>query len=153
LQVPFEITVVPNPAIDTVFNGSTCLPGEVVLRANSSGDFLRWYDCELCITPIHESVQDWVVPLEESAIFYVEPVSKSGCTGNREIVIATVFQYDPVEITIQDNSLISSYTNGNEWFYKGLLVGATQFINPTESGEYFLQVQIGWARGRMRMAA
>ncbi len=143
LEIPFEITVAPTPVIDTVLDGSSCLPGEVVLSADFSGDFLRWYDCGQCETPIHESTSEFNIELEASSFFYVEPVSNAGCVGNRRMVVATVFDFDPVVIKEVGDSLVSSYENNNEWFYKGEPIGNSHFIIPTRSGEYFLQVQVG----------
>jgi hypothetical protein len=135
--------------VQNVINGSSCKEGAVTLMATgapSEGKY-NWYEAMDAIQPIFgQETGTFVTPhLLKTKTYYVAAVNAIGCEGARKAIMAEVVNYDEVSINVVDNSLVSTYATGNQWYKDGEpITGATsQSFKPVESGVYKVVVSLG----------
>ena len=104
-----------------------------------------WYESMEDILPSHSGFSFTTAPLSKSATYFVSGVDANGCESERIPVSAEVISYDSVTIALKEGILISSYTEGNQWFYQGeMLAGETnQMFTADEPGLYMVTVTVG----------
>jgi hypothetical protein len=118
-----------------------CGEGSLTLKAFGAPDgSYHWYEeqtSEYAIESQHAGIFQTPI-LKKSKTYYVSAVNALGCESQRIPVNATITYLDPVAIAHTNRLLISSYSDGNQWYLNGeKLEGATQqSIQPAESGIY-----------------
>ncbi len=134
----------------SVLGGQSCKTGSVTLNASGSpaGGSYRWYTSKESLTPISGQITgSFVTPeLTANTTYYVAAVNSFGCEGLRKEVLAEVANYQDAKILQIDNTtLSSSYSSGNQWYKDGkLIVGATsQQLKIDGTGTYKVEVKIG----------
>jgi hypothetical protein len=133
--------------IVSVENSKQCEQGAVTLQATGAPEkgSYRWYTAEAGTTPIPDQQSStFTTPsLSASQVYYVSAVSALGCEGSRKPVLAEIVKLS-ASITERGDSLISNYTNGNQWYLnQTLLPGAnTQSIKAEKSGVYQVEVSL-----------
>ncbi|MEX2234240.1 MAG: T9SS type A sorting domain-containing protein [Cyclobacteriaceae bacterium] len=149
LNQDFTITNEILPQISSTKGSSNCLSGAVGLTATGAdeGDF-RWYESIDDTAPIAGATgSEFTTPeLSKTKTYYVAAVNNLGCEGPRVEVVAQIISYDPVTLSeTNSGQLVSSYTEGNQWYKDGELIqGATgKIYTPTESGTYTVEIKIG----------
>ncbi|MGE0772967.1 MAG: T9SS type A sorting domain-containing protein [Cyclobacteriaceae bacterium] len=129
--------------------GLACQSGSVSLVAGGApkdGSY-KWYHSSDAADPIDGQVADtFITPdLVKTTTYFVSVVNSLGCEGARIPVVAQVVNYDDVEVIETENTLSSSYAEGNQWYLDGEIIeGATQQTYvPEASGYYEVRVSIG----------
>jgi Ig-like domain CHU_C associated len=104
-----------------------------------------WYESMEDILPSHSGFSFTTAPLSKSATYFASAEDANGCESERIPVGAKVISYDSVTIALKESVLISSYTEGNQWFYQGeMLPGETnQVFTADEPGLYMVTVTVG----------
>jgi len=112
-------------AIDSIFSGSNCGPGQVLLRATPieidtipKPVLIQWFDTETATSPVHIG-ETFSPDLEETTNFYVM-ASEEGCTvGKRSMVTASIYEIPDIEkeVTLkncdQDEDPTDGFTDFN----------------------------------------
>lgn len=136
------------PEILTVLGGQSCQAGTVTLSATGTTetDEYRWYESIDAADPIAgAALGTFTTPvLDKTETYYVSAMNVLGCEGEREAVVATVINYDNLEITLNGTLLTSNYVDGNQWYKDDVLIlNATgQTYEVSESGLYKVEVSI-----------
>lgn len=150
ISINQEFTIVNEdlPEITEAKGGKSCLSGTVTLEAAGAeeGNY-RWYESPDSPSPVAGATGSiFTTPeLTKTSTFYVAAMNRLGCEGPRVEVKAEVILFDPVVIEVTEGQLVSSYSEGNQWFKDGeLIAGATgKTFTPVESGTYTVEVNLG----------
>lgn len=148
--VPLDNSVVINTdsiyAVKSTMGGKVCGEGQVTLSAAGApvnGSY-KWYETVDSTTPIEgQTMAEFITPvLDKTKTYFVSAVNALGCEGERKEISAEVLHDAAVAITIDEQKLLSSYAQGNQWYFNGEPVsGATgQSIQVTETGLYEVEV-------------
>jgi hypothetical protein len=144
-----SIQVVGVFRVTQVSSTTSCKAGSVTLTANGAPADGRynWYETIDEIQPITGQSQSiFTTPvLAKTKTFYVAAVNAAGCEGERIPIRATVVNFDDAVMTQLDETTIqSNYSFGNQWYFNDQLLGDTTAILKMESsGVYRLEVKIG----------
>jgi len=144
-----SIQVVGVFRVTQVSSTTSCKPGPVTLTANGAPADGRynWYETIDEIQPIAGQSQSiFTTPvLAKTKTFYVAAVNSAGCEGERIPIRATVVNFDDAVMTQVDETTIqSNYTFGNQWYFNDqLLADTTAILKMESSGVYRLEVKIG----------
>lgn len=129
----------------SIQNGKLCNSGNVTLSASgapANGSY-RWYESAQATTSIAgQAEKSYTTPvLQQSKTYYVAAVSAMGCEGTRKAVVAEIVTPKNVTIEVKGDSLVSNYTDGNQWYFnQSMLTGSTaQAITVTKSGIYTVE--------------
>lgn len=142
----YESMVVVNakPSIEAVA-GNICKEGSVTLKATSlsEGASFKWFADESSETVL-ATTAEYVTPvINKSSNYFVAALSTSDCLSARIPVSATVIQFADVVITENvDGALISSYADGNKWYFNGIEItgNSSNTLIPEKSGTYKVEV-------------
>jgi len=143
------ITVVGKGVVASTREGNTCDAGTVTLTATGAPEsgWYNWYEGETDTTPIAgQQGGSFTTPvIPKTKTYFVSVVNAAGCEGERVAVKANVTILDPVTLSGEGTTLISSYATGNQWYRDGVaLEGATtNKIEAVESGLYTVEVTSG----------
>ncbi|WP_160143947.1 T9SS type A sorting domain-containing protein [Chryseolinea soli] len=143
------ITVVSKGVVASTREGNTCDAGSVTLTATGAPEsgWYNWYEEETDTTPIAgQQGASFTTPvIPKTKTYFVSVVNAAGCEGDRVAVKANVTNLDPVTLSGEGTTLISSYATGNQWYRDGVaLEGATtNKIEAVESGVYTVEVTSG----------
>ncbi|SHG40077.1 Por secretion system C-terminal sorting domain-containing protein [Chryseolinea serpens] len=143
------ITVVGKGVVASTREGNTCDAGSVTLSATGAPEsgWYNWYEGETDTTPIAgQQGATFTTPvIPKTKTYFVSVVNAAGCEGDRVAVKANVTILDPVTLSGEGTTLISSYATGNQWYRDGVaLEGATtNKIEAVESGVYTVEVTSG----------
>lgn len=143
------ITVVGKGVVASTREGNTCDAGSVTLTATGAPEsgWYNWYEQETDTTPIAgQQGASFTTPvIPKTKTYFVSVVNAAGCEGDRVAVKANVTILDPVTLSGEGTTLISSYATGNQWYRDGVaLEGATtNKIEAVESGVYTVEVTSG----------
>ncbi len=142
--------IVANTTIANVTNGKACRSGSVTLSASGSpaGGSYKWYLSESSTTPIAgQTGAQLITPvLSATTSYFVAMVNSIGCEGTRREAIAEIVSYPDAVVQQLDNTTLSSnFTTGNQWYKNGVIIaGATgQQLKVEESGLYKVVVSVG----------
>lgn len=129
---------------------SNCGVGTLSLQASGApeGGSYSWYTSVDATSPIEGATEaTFVTPeLETTTTYWVSVLSAEGCESTERVAVtAEINTLTEPEISQEENLLISSYAEGNQWYLDGTLIeGATeQNYTPTSSGSYTVQVSQG----------
>jgi hypothetical protein len=132
----------------SVQNGKLCNSGNVTLSASgapANGSY-RWYESAQATASIAgQTAKSYTTPvLQQSKTYYVAAVSAMGCEGTRQAVVAEIVAPKNVTIEVKGDSLVSNYTDGNQWYFnQSMLTGSTtQAITATKSGIYTVEATL-----------
>ncbi|MFZ6012727.1 MAG: T9SS type A sorting domain-containing protein [Bacteroidota bacterium] len=145
-EKPVSVTIEPIHQIAGVTNGKHCKAGAVTLTA--SGDTsakYNWYEAETSTSPIAgQHGATFVTPsITKTKTYYVSATNALGCEGSRVPVVAEIVQYEEVTVTGTEQTLTSSYAEGNQWFFGNVkLNNSSQTITPDQSGTYSVVVTV-----------
>jgi hypothetical protein len=143
------ITVVGKGVVASTREGNTCGAGSVTVTATGApgSGWYNWYEDETDTTPIAgQQGASFTTPvIPKTKTYFVSVVNAAGCEGARVAVKANVTNLDPVTLSGEGTTLISSYATGNQWYRDGVaLEGATtNKIEAVESGVYTVEVTAG----------
>ncbi|HEY5748491.1 MAG TPA: T9SS type A sorting domain-containing protein [Chryseolinea sp.] len=143
------ITVVGKGIVASTREGNTCDAGSVTLTATGAPEsgWYNWYEDETDTTPIAgQQGASFTTPvIPKTKTYFVSVVNAAGCEGERVAVKANVTILNPVTLSGEGTTLISSYETGNQWYRDGVaLEGATtNKIEAVESGVYTVEVTSG----------
>jgi len=130
-----------------VFSEPVCMGSNVTFVSEHPSPDVNcmWYESIEDILPTQSGFSFTTAPLSKSATYFVAAVDANGCESERIPVSAEVISYDSVTIASEEGILISSYTEGNQWYYKGeMLPGETnQTFATDEPGLYMVTVTVG----------
>jgi len=143
--VTFLADPIPGPPV--VEDTKRCRDGVVTLVATGSpSKNYNWYENDTDLNPIAgEHSWTFTTPsLSKSKTYYVSSINSLGCEGPRAQVKALVVLYDDVIITREPPSLVSSYAEGNQWYFNDVLIpgAVNQYYKPTGAGRYKVEVLI-----------
>ena len=125
----------------TANSSRSCTEGILTLNASGAPEngAYNWYESETSLTPLSEHGPTLLTPfLLKSKTFYVATVNSLGCEGERIPALAEIILLEKVTIRASGDSLVSSYQQGNQWFFnhQPLYQGNSQAIKPEETGTY-----------------
>jgi hypothetical protein len=128
----------------SVQKGTVCTTGTTTLKATASGAAsYNWYENEFATQPVADQHSDTFTTgsINKTKTYYVSYINAGGCESQRVPVAAEVVLAPEVSITISDNILSSSISEGNQWYVDGNLIeGETKStIIPVVSGLYTLK--------------
>jgi hypothetical protein len=133
LAVEATITTLPNP--DTI-----CKDENLTLTVNAVfNSSYKWYKNGIQINIYGNTWQ----PLSSGAYYATVTINDSQCKDTSNIFLLTVDSVLPQPaISLVNDSLLSSYPEGNQWFYNGQIIpGETnQYYIPTQGGYYWINV-------------
>jgi len=138
--------VEPVYAVASVQSGKHCRDGEVTLQisgAPASGTY-NWYTSDkVLIADQHDAVFKSPV-LSQTETYYAAIVNSLGCEGKLQAAAAEIVQYNDAAITTMGDTLISNFSEGNQWYFNNEPIdGATnQSITAAKTGEYSVQVNV-----------
>jgi len=136
------VTVNPVPSVTASASDTEICEGEsVTLNAAASGGSNYSYSWTSDPPGFTSNLQNPSVVPTITTTYTVE-VTSAGCTGS-DFVMVTVFPVpEKPTITQNENTLVSSYETGNQWFFDGEPIeNATgQIYTPTVTGWYQVQV-------------
>jgi gliding motility-associated-like protein len=113
-------TRVYTSAIDSVFEGSSCGPGQVLLRAKAieidtipEPAMIHWFETETATTPIHTG-ETYSPVLDVTTNFYILATDDNCFEGNRTIITASIFEIPDIEkeVTLKNCDADDDPTNG-----------------------------------------
>ncbi len=139
-----SIVVNEKPSVEAT-SGKACQDGAVTLMASTTSEngSFKWYD-DMTSEIVLSSGKDFTTPvISKSRTYYVSASSISGCLSDRVPALATVVQFEEVEITEgEDGALHSNYAEGNKWFFNGIeMTGeVSNSLIPEKSGTYSVEV-------------
>jgi hypothetical protein len=124
-----------------------CQMGAVTLTAEAdpSIESYHWFQAMSDETPLHVGSQFVTPILSKSRTYYLSALDSNECASDRVPVLADVVSYDSVKISLQNGELISSYSEGNQWYRNGVLLPGenTNTIVPDQTGIYQVEVSLG----------
>lgn len=142
---PTEVRVNPIPAKPTITSsGSTGIcKGESVTLTSSSASVYQWYKDGVALQ--NENNRDYVAT--QSGSYSVAVTSGAGCSAESDPTVVTVFVSDKPAVTPSGPidycsnttaTLVSSYTEGNQWYLDGVLLGGetNDTIEASAPGNY-----------------
>jgi hypothetical protein len=129
-------------------SGKHCKEGAVTLKASGAREngYYNWYESKSSTEPIanqHDS-SFTTPPLATSTTYYVAVANALGCEGLRSAVSAEIVQFEDIQIIESGDSLKSTYTNGNQWYFNHELIfqATQQSLKPDQSGTYSVETTI-----------
>ncbi len=146
---PYEASVMMNskPDVEATALGKVCNEGSVTLKVNGSNedDSFRWFSDQESDVVLSTASEYTTPVISKSKTYYVSALSSSGCVSDRQPVSAIVSQVEEVVITeSEDGLLLSSYAEGNKWFFNGVEINGanTNTLTPEKSGTYKVETSI-----------
>jgi hypothetical protein len=148
LEETARISLVAAGEIDAVKDAVICDAGTAVLEAHSDNAVTyNWYEGLQDETPIvGVDGPSFTTPnLSKTKTYYVAAVNAVGCEGDRKALVATVSHVEPVTISVEGQTLISSLASNIQWYRDDVLIdGATSpQIVATEPGVYLVVATSG----------
>lgn len=122
-----------------------CKEGNVTLAVqNVSNTLANWYEDKDSSVPLFTGNRFETPRLSKSKTYYVSMLSSVGCESGRVAVKATIISFDDVQILQSGDTLISSYQEGNQWYFndKPIANGTSDFTLALIPGTYRVVVDI-----------
>ena len=139
-----KLNIVDNPVIPAIVktgNTSLCYRDSLVLTNNATG-ILQWLRNN---NPIKNAITGRYV-VRGGGVYTLKVTNASGCFAlSADSVVATVIAVPVPVISLVDDTLVSSSTVNNQWYFSNTAIpGATsQKYNPSDIGYYAVQVGTG----------
>jgi fibronectin type 3 domain-containing protein len=143
LQVKKSVSQVP------VVNSTAVCEGEsvTITATGLQGEGVyKWYESMSATEPLQSGASgSFTTPALKKASTYYVSIQSGTCESIRTAVAVSVDVLMKPAVEQVINMLISSSNEGNQWYRNGVLIpGANSpTYEPTESGDYFVQVQSG----------
>lgn len=142
IEKTVDVIVESTLEVVSIKNGLRCGDGSVTLSASGAPQDLQynWYESATAPSPLpgqHTSIFNTPY-LSGSTTYYVTIFNALGCEGSRKAVKADVVQSIVATISQTGGTLISNFTEGNQWYLNNeILPGATtQSIQVNQNGLY-----------------
>jgi hypothetical protein len=133
------------PSIRSIVSNFACKSGAVQLVATADTDAVtyNWYETENAVTPIATGPVFETPVLNKNKTYFVEAISSiTSCASARKPVTTDITVFTPPTLNVEGSKLVSSYKEGNQWYYEGLLLNKqnAQTLKMSKTGMYQLVV-------------
>lgn len=132
-----ELPMGTKPVLARTGNTTFCINDSMVLTTTTSG-YYQWFRNNTAIKK--EMTNRYAARLSGSYKLRVNTATT--CNTFSDSVMAVMIQVAKPTISLVNDTLVSSYTSGNQWYFSGSLIsGATKMkLSPNFLGSYTLQV-------------
>jgi chitodextrinase len=149
IVLPTNLQVKKSASQVPVVNSTAVCEGEsvTITATGLQGEGVyKWYESMSATEPLQSSASSsFTTPALKKASTYYVSIQSGTCESTRTAVAVSVDVLMKPTVEQVINMLISSSNEGNQWYRNGVLIpGANSpTYEPTESGDYFVQVQSG----------
>lgn len=139
----------PEMNITATEDGVICQSGSTIIKASGArvSEHYNWYASATDTHPLQVELKGelTVSNLQQSTFYYVAVSNSIGCETERKKVNVVVNNYENVQLTEKEGTLVSNYATGNKWYFNGIYLenetGNT--ITVSQTGTYSVKVEIG----------